>query len=453
MAPKDTIVSMRRDEHRPASAETAPVPDVAPPQGPRDSVSKPEPPKRAERMPVPKEAAPLCPVPQAPPMPGVDVAPAARLKRRHWGQVTSFVALVLLPLMAIAMYLFTVAEDQYASVTGFTVQREEGSTPGHFLGISPALMGGQTASDTDVLYAFIQSQDMVERIDALIDLRAHYSRHWTGPVFSSDKAFSLWPGATIEDLVWYWSRIVRVSYDQATGLIEVRVTAFDPDYATELARLIVDESQSMINALSRAARDDTMRYATDDLEEALRRLKEAREALTLYRTKTQIVDPLADLQTRLGVMDNLQQQLAQALISYDLLLETTTETDPRVERADRRISAIRERISSERDTFASDESPHGAVGGDYPTLIAEFERLSVDLEFAEQAYRAALTAVDVARENAIRQNRYLATYIDPTRAESADYPKRTMLLGLAGLFLVLAWSILVLIYYAVRDRR
>lgn len=455
MARKNTIVSMLRDRRGEGHDETSSVPalESTAADGPRRPGPKPGTQRRPERVLAPDEIAPPAPEGHEKQNIAGEVAPDAQFKRRHWGQLLSFVAIVVLPLVLITVYLFLISKDQFASTTGFTVQKEEGAGASDFLGISAALIGGSTASDTDVLYEFIQSQDIVERIDANLDLRGHYAQHWEGSVFASDKVFSLWPDATIEDLLSYWGRVVRISYDQSTGLIEVRVNAFDPDYARALAREVVEESQTMINALSRAAQEDATRYALDDLEKALSRLKDAREALTLYRTATQIVDPLADLEARLGVMNNLQQQLAQALISYDLLLETTSASDPRVEQAERRISAIRERIISERETFASDDSTTGAVGEDYPTLIAEFERLTVDLEYAEETYRAALTAVDVARENAVRQSRYLATYVEPTLAESAEYPQRWLLLGLASLFLFLAWSIALLIYYSIRDRR
>ena len=152
-------------------------------------------------------------------------------------------------------------------------------------------------------------------------------------------------------------------------------------------------------------------------------------------------------------MNNLQQQLAEALIDHDLLLETASGDDPRLVQAQRRIDTIRERIRLERQAFATGDIDSGAVGEDYPKLLAEYEGLIVDREFAEQTYRAALTAVDLARANAQRQSRYLATYIEPTLPESSEYPLRITLAGLAGLFLLLTWAILVLVYYSIRDRR
>lgn len=379
--------------------------------------------------------------------PAYPLARPASMKRRHWGLVASFVALVLVPLAAVIFYLWVVAEDQYASTAGFTVRSQESSGANDLLGGLAQFAGNSTASDSDILYEFIQSQEMVEAVDGAVDLQGHYSAVWP-----RDWAFGLWPEATVEDLTWYWQRIVGISFDSGSGLIEVQALAFDPDTAQAITQAVVRESQIRINALNEQARADAMRYAQADLDEALERLKAARLALTQFRTRTRIVDPEADIQGRMGVMNNLQQQLAEALIEYDLLRGTVGENDVRLKQAQQQIDVIRDRINIERQTFTSNNTDTGGVGEDYPSLIAEFERLTVDREYAEESYRAALTALEVARDDAARQSRYLATYINPTRASEAEYPRRSVLAALAGLFLLLAWSIMALIYYSIRDR-
>lgn len=375
------------------------------------------------------------------------MAPPAGMQRRHWGLLISALTLVALPLIVSAWYLWAVSTDQYASTVGFTVRQEEGSSGTDLLtGGLGDLFGGSTTSDADILYEFIQSQELVSRIDARFDLRGHYSAPWP-----RDAVFAIWPDATIEDLLWYWRRIVRVSYDQGSGLIELRVLAFDPQTAQTIGQGIIDESQRMINALNEQARKDLLRYAQRDLEVSVKRLKDAREALIFFRTRTQIVDPETDLQGRLGVVNNLQAQLAQSLIDLDVLLDQSSENDPRSKQARRTIEVIKNRIAIERQNVASGDA--SVVGDDYPTLLAEYEGLVVDREFAEEGYRAALTALDLARNNAQRQTRYLAPYVRPTLPQSSEFPRRWVLLGLIGLFAGLVWSILALIYYSVRDSR
>ncbi|MBJ3764348.1 sugar transporter [Maribius pontilimi] len=375
------------------------------------------------------------------------VARPAQMRRRHWGIVYSFLGIVVGPLLATIIYLWIFAVDQYSSVTGFTIRQEESGGASEILGGLSALTGSSASSDADILYEFIQSQDMVRGVDDALDLVTHY----TGP-FPRDPIFALWPDPTIEALQEHWQRKVRITFNQSTGLIEVRSLAFAPQTAHAINEEIVARSQDMINDLNLQSREDAMRYARADLDEALLRLKTAREALTSFRTRTQIVDPSADIQGRMGVMNNLQQQLAEALIEYDLLQQTTSEGDPRLRQAQQRITVIRARIADERQSFATEDNSADPDGEDYPTLIAEYEGLIVDREFAEETYRAALAALDVARAKASRQSRYLATYIPPTLPEMSEYPQRLVLTGIAGGFLVLLWSVLALVYYSIRDR-
>lgn len=375
------------------------------------------------------------------------VAKPARMKRRHWGLVLSFVVLVLVPVVLAGSYLWLVAKDQYASTAGFTVRQEDSATGPDVLGGLAQITGASLSGDGDILYQFITGQDLVSRLDDKLGLKEIYSAHW-----SEDPLFSLQPEATAEDLLRFWKRVVRLSYDKSSGLIELQVMAFDADTARRIARAIIEESEALVNDLNDRARQDSMRYAEGDLEVALDRLKSSREAMTLFRLRSQMVDLESDLQVRMGVLASLQQQLAEALVSYDVLLvQDGPRNDPRVERARRQIEVIRSRIAEERSSYATGGvSPEG---DDYPRLMAEYESLLADREYAEESYRLALGAADLARTNANRKTRYLATYLRPTLPEEAEYPQRFILLGIFVLFLIVGWAIMALVYYSIRDRR
>lgn len=307
-------------------------------------------------------------------------------------------------------------------------------------------MSGTSSSDTDILYEFIQSQDMIGEIDKTLNLRELYSWPEDDPVFSLPK------DAPIEDLVDYWQRMVKLDYSSGTGLIEVRVQAFRPEDAQEIAKQIVIASTVMINELSSIARKDATGYAEDELEQAVQRLKTARAALTQFRSESGIIDPSTDLQAQMGLLSSLDGQLAAAYIERNLLTETNNSNDPRLDKANRRITVIENLIQEERQKFGLGESSTPG-GADYSALVGEFERLMVDLEYAQQTYIGAQAAYDTARAEAQRQSRYLATYRKPLLPQSARYPERTTLSVVVGFFLLMSWSIGVLIYYSLRDRR
>jgi capsular polysaccharide transport system permease protein len=374
-------------------------------------------------------------------------ATPAHRKTRHWGVALSFCAIVLLPVSATYWYLTERAVDQFASTVAFTVRSEDISSASDLLGgLAPGLAGGGGSADSDILYEFIRSQALVQAIDADLDLRSYYSEH-----LARDPIFSFDPDGTIEDLAAYWQRMVRISYDSSSGLMELRVLAFTPLEAREIADAIFVSSTNMINDLSAVAREDGTRYAREDLEVAVERLKQARENLTAFRIANEIVDPTADIAGQMGLLNLLQSQLVEALIEFDLLVSSTRDGDPRLEQARRRIEVIEDRIQAERRKF-------GVGGGDtqdesYAETIAEFERLSVDSEFAQQGYAAALTTFDGARAEANRKSRYLAAYVEPTLAERSEFPNKPLLIGIMAIFSFLTWSIMSLIYYALRDRR
>ena len=390
--------------------------------------------------PIPKPVAAAVPPPEGPVRPTVA---RARRRGRHVVVVLSFLFSVALPGFATGYYMWNVAADQYASKTGFTVRREDTSPAVEILS-GLGNLSGASSSDTDILYEFLQSQRLVADMDAAVDLRAIWTKAEGDPVFV------LAENAPIEDLVDYWNRMVRLSYGVGSGLLEVEVRAFTPEDATLIAETLFKKSSDMINDLSDIARQDAIGYAREELDTSIERLKAARETITRFRNENQLITPEIDLQSQAGLLSTLISQQAEALIEIDLLSDAR-DGDPRREQAQRRLEVIERRIEAERQKLGI----QGQAGGDraLADIFGEYERLVVDREFAEQAYVTALAAYDAAQAVARRQSRYLAAYMEPTRAEIAEYPKRETLTGLITLFLFLIWSVVVLVGYSIKDRR
>ena len=179
-------------------------------------------------------------------------------------------------------------------------------------------------------------------------------------------------------------------------------------------------------------------------------MKEARQEITTFRNLKQIVDPSADIQGQLGLLNSMQQRLADQYIELDLLEGVTRQNDPRIEQAQRRIKVIEERIKEERKKFGL-----GAEGVDqaFANVMGDFEALIVDREFAEASYLSAQAIFDRALADSNRQSRYLAAYLGPTTAEASKFPKRGILAFIVMSILLLTWAVGVLITYSIWDRR
>lgn len=372
------------------------------------------------------------------------IAGPATVKRRHFSLLASFVAVVLLPTLLATAYLMVLARDQYVSRVGFSIRTEEFQSSLAFLGGLTQMSGGGGANDLGILTEFIESQDLVARIDRELDLRAAFSEPWP-----SDFVFAFNPSGVIEDLHAHWLSRVRVTVQ--SGLMNIRVTSFNPVASQQIAAVIYAESGNLVNTLSREARQDATRYAREELNRAETRVKAARQSMTDFRMRTQIVDPEAVIQGQMGVLNTLQAQLAQELIAIDLMTLNGRGADPRIEQSQSRINVIEHRIEAEKGKFA--RGGQGSGGEDYSTLIAQYEGLEAERQFSEEMYRVALVAHDNSLAEAQRKSRYLVAHVAPTLAEKSTSPERLVLILLTAFFALMVWAVGVLVYYSIRDRR
>lgn len=365
----------------------------------------------------------------------------SRIRQRHRLLVVSFCVMVLAPALLVAGYLVTRAADQYASSMSFSIRSEDFRNPMDALaGLGQIATG--TSSDADIVYEFIGSQKIMKAVDANLDLRHVYS-HAEG-----DPVFTVAVDASVEELLRYWRRMVRATLNKGSGLIRVESFAFDPQTAQTVNLQVLEEAQKLVDRLSLQAREDATRHAAAGLEEARERLKVARQNLSAFRAQSQVIDPSIALRNQGGVSGALQQQLAEALIEFELLVgRTSNKDDPRVEQARLRIEAIRAQLAVERTDMASDLD-QGMV-----SIIENYEALVVEKEFAEQAFLSAAAIFDSAQAEAKRRTKYLAVHIEPTLADTALYPRRLVIAATATGFLILIWAVFVLVAYSVRDRR
>lgn len=407
---------------------------------------------QAAAAPRPKLVAPAKPAPPPPASPPAiserlqnAIGPAV-IRLRHRAIAASFALVVLLPTLLAAAYLWIVARDQYHSTVSFTVQSEEyRSASDLFSGLSRLAGASSSASDQDILYQYIRSEDLVTELDRNVDLRAIFSRNWP-----MDPLFAFNPEGSIEDLHKFWLRSIHVNQD-SSGLMTVQVVAPTAQEAQLLTRSIFDMASVLVNRIAAATRDDAISYSRQELAQAESRLSQARQELVTFRLQTQIVDPSADLQGQMGIINSLQARLADTMIELDNLPPSIPAADPRRIRLEQTMASIERLVEQERRRFG--EGGQGPGGEDFATLFSEYERLTSNMEFAEGTYRAAVSGYDSVLATAARQSRYLAPHVRPTLAERSLHPRRLQLAMIFFGFSVMIWALGVLIYYSVRDRR
>jgi capsular polysaccharide transport system permease protein len=357
----------------------------------------------------------------------------------------SFLALVVAPTVLCAWYLFEKAADQYVSYVSFAVRSPESSTASPML----EMLGGgsdTTRGDSQILYEYLQSQPLVERVNDRLDLRTIYNDPRADPVFR------LGPDPSVEALVEYWNLAQTVSYDSSAGIIYAEIRAFDPDDAQRIAAALVEESEALINDLSAKSRRDAIAFALTDLQGAEARVRKVRLALQDFRGAAGTADVALDIQSAMGLVSGLRAKRAALAAEYDSKKDMLGAQSPILLALGRQLAAVDDQIAQEESRVASAGSDGSAETGSLADAAGRQEELMVERQFAENMYTAALTAVESARAEARRAQRYLAIHIRPTRSDDAEHPRRWTLSLAIGLTALVLWSILQLIGSSIRDR-
>jgi capsular polysaccharide transport system permease protein len=361
--------------------------------------------------------------------------------------------MVVAPASISIWYLWTKASDQYASQVSFAVRSLDSTLPSPVMD----LLGGaadSTAGDSEMLFEYLQSQPLVQVIDGQVDLEKIYNRPGADPVFR------LGEDQPIEDIVWYWNQAVTVSYDSSSGIIYVEARAFDPDDAQAVAQAVLQESDRLINDLSTKARNDAVEFALVDLREAEARVRDARRALQEFRMTERSVDVTQDIAQAMALIGQLKGQRAALQADYDSRRAMLGAESPALTALRNQMESLDAQIAAEQARIAA-RSPSGETpaqgeeapqGGSLTSAAGAQEELMVDLTFAENMYTSALAAVETARAEARRAQRYLATHIAPTHSEEAEYPDRLMWSFAITFLLLLVWAIALLIASSIRDR-
>lgn len=351
-------------------------------------------------------------------------------KRRIW----AWIILALLPCLSSAIYLFGFAADQYVVRAGFSVRSVAGpDTINPLAGLSG--LTGATHTEGAMAAAYLLSENLVAQLteDEIASLS-----YTSDPLFPIPKSRG--------QVLQRWENLASARMDSRTGLVTFQLRAFDPAAAQAMAERALDQTASMIAALSAQYQADATAAAHARLNAAKKRTRAARDALTQFRVETQSLAPEAALEIQVGLLTQLQAELSQAKIAHALLTPTTHVQDSRVIQAKARVDAIEALIAEERAKISASDAGQAAIA-------AKFEALRVELDYAIEAELLAQVALDAAQKEAAQNGVYLAVHLAPIAPESAEYPKRWWNLLAISVFSVLGTGILFLTVAGLRGAR
>lgn len=353
-------------------------------------------------------------------------------------------ALIGLPLLLYALYLGVLAADRYVSESVIAV-RQAGSEGSSLPGAAMLLAGINPPAHEDTLFLkeFIHSAGLLAILDKKLALRAHFTAETT------DLPFRLAGDASLEDFVEYYRNRIEVQFDERSSLLKVRAEGFDAAYAHKLNQAILEESERFVNETSHRIARERLRFAEGELALAGERLQKAKLGILAFQTKHRLLDPSAQALatgTLAAELDGARSKLEAELNSLRAFLN---EDAFQVMALKSRIAAMAKQIESER-TRATSNTQRGER---LNALAIEFQSLQLQGEFARDAYRLALAAVENSRIDATRKIKSLIVVEPPTLPQTAEYPLRLYNFGTLLAICLLLYAITRLVLATIREHQ
>lgn len=351
-----------------------------------------------------------------------------------------FVATVVIPTLVAALYFGLIASDVYVSQSQFVV-RSPDKPAATGLGVLLKSVGFSNAGDEIfVAQEYVRSRDALKALNGDNALRQAYSR----PEISIFNRFDPlgWNG-TFEDLFDYFRGKVRVENDTASSITTLSVKAFTPEDARRINRTLLDLSEELVNRLNNRGEADLLGEAQREAREAEAEARRASQALAAFRQRSGVVDPERQAGVQLQLVSKLQDELIGARLQLQQL-ESLAPENPQIPLLRTRIAGLARSIDAETGRAAGSQRSLSAAA-------VQFQRLTLDREYADKRLGAALSALQDARNEARRKQAYVERIVEPNLPDDAAEPRRlrgilaTLMLGLV------AYGILSLLLAGIRE--
>lgn len=345
--------------------------------------------------------------------------------------------LVLLAFFAGGYYWSFWATDRYVSEATVVLQGVNIGPP--TLNFTSILTGGGS-HDLLMLREHMLSVDMLKKLDAELDLRAHFSDRQID-VFSRLRA----PDVPIEDFHRYYLTRVSVKLDEYAQVLRIRSEAFDPQTAQRIALLLLREGEAHINALGQRLAAEQVRFIERQVQELNERVRQAQEAVLAYQNEHGLVSPTGTVQGLSAIVASLEGELAKLSARRQALAASHSSQSPEMIRLDAEIQALKNQIRREQARLAD------GSGQALNRVTAEFEALRMQLEFALEMYSTARAALESTRVEAARTLKQVSILQNPTYPEYPTEPRRLYNIAVFTLLLCLGGIIAHLIAAIIRD--
>lgn len=321
-------------------------------------------------------------------------------------------AAVIASLLA-AVYWLAIASDRYVSEARVIIQRTD-LAGGQSMDFS-SLLGGASGNRADqlLLRDHLLSVDMLNKLDAALHLRAHYSDTAHDPISR------MWDQDTPVEWFhrYYLSRVV-VEFDDYAGVLVIKAQGFDAQTARAITAQLVQEGERFMNGMAHSLAQEQVAFLDKQVVLMNQRAMQTRQAVLRFQNKEGLVSPQATAENIAAIVAKLEAQRTDLQTQLSANQAYLVPSHPNIVQISQQIAAVQKQIAQEQAKLAS---PGGKT---LNRTVEEFQRLEMEAAFAQDVYKTGLVALEKGRIEAIRTIKKLSVLQAPSMPEAALEPRR-----------------------------
>ncbi len=363
-------------------------------------------------------------------------------KKKKWFAKPLFWLTVILPTAFSTVYFGAVASDIYISESSFVVRSPKNQAS--LTGFGALLQGSgfsRSQDDSYTVQEYMRSRTALEQLQQELPVKSFYDSQ--GDILSRFNGFKL--NDSQEAFFRYFKDRLSIDLDSISGIATLRVRAFKPEEGQQISQKLLNLGEELINRLNERARKDTLEYAEQAVENAEKNVSDTAEALSKYRIKNKIFDLPAQSGVQLSLISTLKSELIRVETQLAQLVSITPD-NPQVPALEMRQKSLRKEIEQQSKNLSGSNNS-------IATQTAEYQRLVLANELAQQQLTAAMTSLQNTRGEADRQQLYLEVINKPSQPDWALEPHR--LYNILATFIIglMLYGVLSLLIASIREHK
>lgn len=338
------------------------------------------------------------------------------------------------------IYFGFIASDRYVSRAELVVKQAD-----QIRMLPDALsmlgLGGSNHQDILLIQDYLKSADLLNKLDKELGLKTHYQSH------KVDYFSRLPDNVSREEFLKYYREHLTLRMDDISGVLTIELQAFDPAYGQKVVGVMLKESEGFINKLGHQVALEQLAFVEKEVDHAYQRLQAEKAKVLEFQNTHHLISPESTSTARMGVVSQIEGQLAQQQAQLKQLQSYMKATAPAVVSVQARVDALTEQLAQEQARLT------GADKNSMNEVTASYMDVQTQATLAADLYKTGLISLEQARIEAYRKLKHLLVISQPTLAEDAEYPRRLYNLATIGVLLCLLYGLIVMGLATLREHQ